>query len=329
MPRLSLVLGCLAGALFAVDGQAEGVRVSGFAQAGVPGEGVVEQTFQDEPADGPAVGNAEATAQRPGDTVFAASSTEARAELGVLEVTATSAAAGGTFFQFPLPGAIATGIANPILEFEDTIRFLAPDPSLSFQRGTAVLRLVLSGRSEASGSGALTGDGGRVEHNISIGLGGCMDCFDGVSGILFASASGFTEQGELPPLVFESRPLGFWFDQFVTLRVSYSAIVTAIANSPDPEVSQALLEGRLSWGGVIDLRADSAEGSLSCDVESLSGIDWCQTVPEASGAGLALAAVLSLGAMARLRRRLPGTSRSWPASSASAIARRRRRTRGF
>ncbi len=310
MPSVPLVLGCLAGALFAIDGQAEGVRVSGFAQAGVPGEGVVEQTFEDEPADGPAVGNAEATAQRPGDTVFAAASTEARAELGVLEITATSTARGGAFFQFPPPGSIATGIANPVLEFEDTIRFRAPDPSLSFQRGTAVLRLVLSGRSEASGSGALMGDGGRVEHDIRIGLGGCLDCSDGVSGILSATAGGFTEQGQLPPLVFESRPLGFWFDQFVTLRVSYSAIVTAIANSPDPAVSNALLEGRLSWGGVVDLRADSAEGSLPCDVESLSGIDWCQTVPEPRGAGLALAAVLSLAATARLRRRLPDASRS-------------------
>lgn len=298
---------------------AASVSVSGYAQAGLPQMAPVEESFEDEPTEPPAIGSAQATDQLSGDTVSSAAQTEARAELGLLTVSATSSATGGAYFEFPPPGSSAQGVANPRLHFEDTIRVLAPDPSLSFLPGTLVVRLFLDATSAAS-SGAATplSTGGRVEYVMNVGLGNCMGCFDGVFGFLNVDSSGSSVLGELPPLVFESRPLEFRFDQFVDLQVDLSAIATAIANSTDPNgVSRASFGGELRWGGVVEVRAGAAaaaaivggggaagpDESLACSIESISGIDWCLPVPEAHSDGLALAALLSLRAVSRRRAR--------------------------
>jgi hypothetical protein len=283
--------------------------VSGYAQAGVPDQDVVEQSFADEQASGLAAGSAAAASSLPGDSVAAAASTDARARLGLLEVSASSTATGGAFFQFPPPGASASGVANPVLLFEDTIRVLAPDPSLSFLPGTLVFRLHLDAASTAASGAAPVGNGGRVEHVLGVGLGRCLGCFDGSSGILSVSASGATLEGPQPPYVFETRPMEFLFDQFATLEVSLSAIATATATSADPQgVSSAGFVGELRWGGVAELRAGAGGGgagggsaSLPCAIESASGIDWCQPVPEAAGGGAAGVALAGIAA-ARARR---------------------------
>lgn len=303
----SIVVG-VAGALLLADAaRAVDVRVSGYAQAGVPEQGAVEETFLDERLVAPATGSAQAASALPGDTVSAAAATQVAAEYGLFDLTATASATGGAYFQFPASGGLAQGVANPQLRFRDTIRVLAPDPSLSFLPGTLVVRVLAATTPSGSGAATPVGDGARVEWTMNVGLGTCPSCFDGASGRYTFDAIGITVEGPELPAVFESQPLPFRFDQPTTLELNFSTIATARATGIDPlATSTAELAGEVRWGGVVSVSAGSgvratSGDSLPCAIESLSGVDWCQAVPEADGTGLAAAALLLLAAAARAR----------------------------
>jgi len=302
----ALVVGFGLASLVAAAGAAHSasLRVQGFSQATNDPDG------QDVVDEAGAVGPVSTGASSAGASTLGAGNASgqvgASAEFGVLRARATGSAS-GPFGESG--GAVSGGSIGA--SWEDRFTILPADPSLQFQPGTFVFRLLLDGTLAASAGGA-TLSNTRAQFGLFVAAGSCAVGCEfrrfGQRGDFGSQGGGVIESGD-PIADFTSTPVPFAFGIPVDLRVVLDAFAQAVAGL-DPALSSAdaALGQTLVWDGL--LQVDDARGSpvTAYTVTSDSGVDWSRPVPEpATAACVALGCAL-LAASAR-RRRAHGVAR--------------------
>jgi hypothetical protein len=292
---LWLVVACVHGT-GPTEARAASLRVQGFSQA--TNDPDVQDPVDESGAIGPISGDASSfgTATVGGGT--ASGQVAGSADYGLLR-TRSSGTASGPFAD--VGGAVSGG--NLQVSWTDRFTIAPPDPSLLFQPGTFVFRILLDGTLSASAGGALESNT-RAQHSLFVEAGtcsvGCEFQRFGEHGDFGSQGGGVIDTGD-PIMDLTSTPVPFLFGVGIDLTVTLTSTAQAVAGiAPFVSSADADLGTSLAWDGFLEVRDGSGDLVTGYTVSSDSRFDWSKPVPEpASAVGLAL----GLAALAARRRR--------------------------
>lgn len=196
-------------------------------------------------------------------------------------------------------GGAVTMWSNPVASFGDDVTIQASDPSLFAQAGTFVATIEIEGLGSASAGGAGLGNS-RASYTFRALIGTCpTSCEFDRYGEWYDFGGGVSGFAGDPPAILVTTPVPFTFGAQFHLDVSLSLFAQAAA-STEPVLSESSLDfqGSVRWGGIQEVRDGKGELVSGFSVQSASGTDYAQAVPEPdaellTGASLALAAALA------------------------------------